>query len=216
MRVLLQRVSGASVTAEGRETGRIGVGLVVLVGIGAGDAAADVDRMAEKVATLRVFSDEAGKFNLSLLDVAGGALIVSQFTLYADARKGRRPSFTGAARPDVASPLVERFAQRLAALGVREIGRGVFGAHMEVEIHNDGPVTIWLDSAELTPAGPGLKELAAEQKRLKSVRSRPLPRGTMAARKMVWLGKNELLPMRQPLPPHAVPPPAGQEAGTLA
>ncbi|MCX5658942.1 MAG: D-aminoacyl-tRNA deacylase [Planctomycetota bacterium] len=149
MRLLLQRVSRASVTVDGVVTGSIGPGLAILVGIGAADTQAQVDRLADKVANLRIFNDDEGKFNRSLLDVAGGALVVSQFTLYADARKGRRPSFTDAARPEVASPLVDAFAAKLAALGVAPVGRGVFGAHMQVEIHNDGPVTIWLDSAEM-------------------------------------------------------------------
>jgi D-tyrosyl-tRNA(Tyr) deacylase len=149
MRVLLQRVTRGSVTVDGQITGQIGQGLVLLVGMGEGDSEAVVDRLAEKVANLRIFSDADGKFNLSLLDVGGGALVVSQFTLYADARKGRRPSFTNAAGPDLARPLCDRFAQRLRELGVPQVGCGVFGAHMDVEIHNDGPVTIWLDSAEL-------------------------------------------------------------------
>lgn len=149
MRILLQRVSRASVTVDGAVTGAIDAGLLLLVGIGQGDTQAQVDRLAEKVAHLRIFNDDQGKFNRSLLDVAGGALVVSQFTLYADARKGRRPSFTDAARPELASPLVDAFALALGNLGVKPVGRGVFGAHMEVEIHNDGPVTIWLDSRDL-------------------------------------------------------------------
>ena len=149
MRICLQRVTHGRVTVEGVVVGEIGPGLVLLVGIGEGDTEAEVDRMAQKVAMLRIFSDEAGRFNRSLLDVAGDALVVSQFTLYADARKGRRPSFTDAAGPDLAAPLCDRFAQRLRDLGVSHVATGRFGASMHVEIHNDGPVTIWLDSSDL-------------------------------------------------------------------
>jgi len=150
MRVLLQRVSEGDVTVEGETIGRIGPGLVLLVGVSASDDEAVIDRMAEKVATLRIFNDEAGKFNHSLLDVGGEALVVSQFTLYADARKGRRPSFTDAARPERACPLCDRFTTQLRAMGVRQVATGSFGAMMHVEIHNDGPVTIWLDSDDLS------------------------------------------------------------------
>lgn len=149
MRVLFQRVTRASVTVDGQVVGAIGPGAVLLVGVGQQDTAADADLLADKVANLRVFSDADGKFNLSLLDVAGQALVVSQFTLYADARKGRRPSFTDAARPDLARPLCDHFAQRLRDLGVAHVATGIFGASMLVEIHNDGPVTIWLDTADL-------------------------------------------------------------------
>jgi D-tyrosyl-tRNA(Tyr) deacylase len=147
VRVLLQRVSSASVTVDGVVTGAIGRGLLLLVGVGQGDGPAETQRMAEKVAALRIFNDDAGKFNRSLLDVGGAALVVSQFTLYADARKGRRPSFVDAAPPELASPLVDAFAETLRGLGVR-VERGVFGAHMDVTLVNDGPVTIMLDSAE--------------------------------------------------------------------
>jgi D-tyrosyl-tRNA(Tyr) deacylase len=146
MRVLLQRVSEAAVSVDGCTVGAIGPGLVLLVGIGRMDDAAVVQRLAEKVASLRIFNDEAGRFNRSLLDVGGGALVVSQFTLYADARKGRRPSFTDAAAPQTAAPLCEVFAAALRQCGVDPVATGVFGAHMHVTIHNDGPVTIWLDS----------------------------------------------------------------------
>lgn len=161
MRVLLQRVTRGSVTVEGKLAGAIDHGFVALIGIGPGDGPAVVDRMAEKTANLRVFTDAEGKFNLSLLDVGGGVLVVSQFTLYADARKGRRPSFTDAARPEVASPLVELFAKRLRELGVARVETGVFGASMAVEIHNDGPVTIWLDSAVmgLDSVGPATSRI---------------------------------------------------------
>ncbi len=149
MRVLLQRVTESSVSVDGETVGSIGRGLVLLVGVGEQDTAAQANRLAEKIVHLRIFNDEAGKFNLSLLDVEGEALVVSQFTLYADARKGRRPSFTAAARPDVAQPLCDHFAEQLRRLGVKHVATGTFGAMMSVQIHNDGPVTIWLDSDDL-------------------------------------------------------------------
>ena len=124
---------------------QIGAGLVLLVGIGPADGQEQARYLAEKVANLRIFEDERGKMNLSLLDTGGEALVVSQFTLYADTRKGRRPSFTDAAPPQIASPLVERFAQLLREQGI-PTQTGEFAAHMLVEIHNDGPVTIWLES----------------------------------------------------------------------
>jgi len=145
MRIVLQRVSFGRVSVEGRMVAQIGVGLVLLVGIGPADGEEQARYLAEKVANLRIFEDEQGKTNLSLLDTGGEALVVSQFTLYADTRKGRRPSFTDAAQPQVASPLVERFAQMLRQLGI-PTRTGEFAAHMLVEIHNDGPVTIWLES----------------------------------------------------------------------
>lgn len=144
MRALLQRVSKASVTVDGQTISSIGNGLLILLGVGHGDGEEQAKFLAEKIATLRVFEDDQGKTNLSVLDVGGEAIVVSQFTLYADTRKGRRPSFTDAALPDVAEPLVTRFAELLRAQGVvTQTGR--FGAHMEVEIHNNGPVTIWLE-----------------------------------------------------------------------
>ncbi|MEM6458607.1 MAG: D-aminoacyl-tRNA deacylase [Planctomycetota bacterium] len=146
MRVLLQRVERASVRVAARTVGEIGRGYVLLVGVGPGDDAGCVQQMAEKVARLRLFPDVAGRFDRSLLDVGGGALVVSQFTLFADTRKGRRPSFTGAAPPEIAAPLVERFAAALRGLGVSPVETGRFGADMRVELVNDGPVTIWLDS----------------------------------------------------------------------
>lgn len=145
MRIVLQRVTHASVSVAGQTVGRIGRGLVLLVGIGPQDGEAQAQEMAQKVALLRIFEDEQGKMNRSLLDVGGEALVVSQFTLYADTRKGRRPSFTGAGAPEMARPLVERLAGLLEAQGVRKVERGEFGAEMLVEIANDGPVTIILD-----------------------------------------------------------------------
>ena len=144
MRALLQRVSSASVTVDGQVISRIGKGLLILLGIGHGDDQAQAEFLAEKTANLRIFEDEQGKSNLSVLDVKGEAIVVSQFTLYADARKGRRPSFTDAALPEAAEPLVERFVELLRGHGV-PTQTGKFGAHMEVEIHNDGPVTVWLE-----------------------------------------------------------------------
>ena len=144
MRALLQRVSRASVTVDDKVISQIGKGLVVLLGIGHGDREEQVAFLAEKVANLRIFEDEQGKTNLSILDVRGEAIVVSQFTLYADSRKGRRPSFTDAALPDVAEPLVNRFVELLRGHGV-PTQTGQFGAHMQVEIHNDGPVTVWLE-----------------------------------------------------------------------
>lgn len=144
MRALIQRVSTASVTVEDRVISRIGKGLVVLLGIGRGDGEEQVLFLAEKVANLRIFEDEQGKTNLSVLDVKGEAIVVSQFTLYADTRKGRRPSFIDAALPEVAEPLVDRFVEHLRGRGV-PTQTGQFGAHMQVEIQNDGPVTIWLE-----------------------------------------------------------------------
>ena len=144
MRALLQRVSKASVTVEGKVISQIRKGLVVLLGIGHGDGDEQAAFLAEKVANLRIFEDEQGKTNLSVLDVKGEAIVVSQFTLYADSRKGRRPSFTDAALPEAAEPLVNRFVELLRGHGV-PTQTGQFGAHMQVEIHNDGPVTIWLE-----------------------------------------------------------------------
>ena len=144
MRAVCQRVSRAEVRVDDGTTGRIGEGLVVLLGIGQGDTADDADRLAGNVARLRIFEDDTGKFDRSLLDTGGAALVVSQFTLIADTRKGNRPSFSGAAPPDVAQPLYERFCDALRALSV-VVETGVFGARMAVELVNDGPVTIVLD-----------------------------------------------------------------------
>lgn len=144
MRVVVQRVKSGRVSVDGRTLAEIGRGVVILLGIAPRDREDEARYLAEKIATLRIFEDEAGKMNLSLLDVGGAAIVVSQFTLYADTRKGRRPSFTDAAPPEIASPLVERFAELLRDQGV-PTQCGEFGAHMLVEIANDGPVTIWME-----------------------------------------------------------------------
>ena len=145
MRVLLQRVSRGRVTA-GETVREVGLGFVALVGVTHADTKADAEWLAKKTANLRVFSDERGKMNRSLLDIGGAALVVSQFTLYADARKGRRPGYTQAAHPQQAEPLVDYYADCLKREGVSQIEQGVFGAVMQVDIHNDGPVTIMLDT----------------------------------------------------------------------
>ncbi len=144
MRVLIQRVSQAGVTVDQQAISKIGKGLLILLGVGHADGEEQAQFLAEKVANLRIFEDEGGKTNLSVLDVKGEAIVVSQFTLYADTRKGRRPSFIDAATPEIAAPLVERFAELLRSYGV-PTQTGQFGAHMQVEIHNDGPVSIWLE-----------------------------------------------------------------------
>jgi len=144
MRALLQRVSRASVKIHGQTISEIGTGLLILLGVGNEDREEQVRFLAEKVANLRIFEDEQGKTNLSIQDVKGEVIVVSQFTLYADSRKGRRPSFTDAALPEVAEPLVNQFVELLRGHGILT-QTGQFGAHMLVEIHNDGPVTIWLE-----------------------------------------------------------------------
>jgi D-tyrosyl-tRNA(Tyr) deacylase len=144
MRAVCQRVSRAEVRVDGTTTGRIDAGLVVLLGIARADGPDEGDRLAGKVARLRIFAGEDGKFDRSLLDTGGAALVVSQFTLIADTRKGNRPSFADAAPPGRAEPLYDRFCAVLAAFGI-EVQRGVFGARMDVELVNDGPVTIVLD-----------------------------------------------------------------------
>ncbi|QPC84730.1 D-tyrosyl-tRNA(Tyr) deacylase [Phototrophicus methaneseepsis] len=150
MRVILQRVTYGSVAVDEAIIGQVDQGFVALVGITHEDTQAEADLLAKKTAHLRVFEDADGKMNLSVQDVGGGVLVVSQFTLYADARKGRRPSFIKAAGPDVAAPLVDYYAERLKAEGIQQVAMGQFGAMMQVTIHNDGPVTILLDSDELT------------------------------------------------------------------
>jgi D-aminoacyl-tRNA deacylase len=148
VRALLQRVSYASVTVDEQVVGQIGKGLLVLLGVGQDDSEVQVKTLADKIVHLRIFEDDEGKMNRSLLDIGGEVLVVSQFTLYADIRKGRRPSFTDAAPPAIAEPLVERFQEAIAAHGIKVAG-GVFGAMMEVELINQGPVTIWMDSEQL-------------------------------------------------------------------
>src|SRR6266568_732163 len=148
MRALLQRVSHASVTVDGNVVGQIGQGLLVLLGVGQDDSEVQVKTLADKIVHLRIFGDDEGKMNRSLLDIGGQALVVSQFTLYADVRRGRRPSFTDAAPPSLAEPLVEHFKSAIAAHGLT-VADGIFGAYMEVELLNNGPVTIWMDSEEL-------------------------------------------------------------------
>ena len=144
MRALIQRVKTGKVTVDGQIVAEIAGGLVILLGIGQSDTPEQARFLAGKIASLRIFEDNEGKFNRSILDTGGAAIVVSQFTLYADTRKGRRPSFTEAAPPEVAAPLVDGFADILRGLGV-PTQSGVFGAHMLVKIENDGPVTIWLE-----------------------------------------------------------------------
>ncbi len=148
MRLVIQRVSRAAVRVGDETVGSIGPGLLILLGIHDSDDSGEAQRLATKTADLRIFSDSEGRFNLSVIDTEGSALVVSQFTLYADVRRGRRPSFTAAARPEVAEPLVEAFCAALAEHGVN-VARGRFGAKMEVELTNDGPVTLVIDSTAL-------------------------------------------------------------------
>jgi len=150
MRALLQRVRQASVMVEGRPVGAIGPGLLVLLGVGKGDGEAEAVALADRIAGLRIFEDPAGKMNLSLLDTHRAALVVSQFTLYADTRKGRRPSFVDAAPPEEARRLYARACEALRGLGVR-VEEGVFAARMQVALVNDGPVTIWLEQPPEAP-----------------------------------------------------------------
>ncbi len=149
MRVVLQRVSQGRVTVDNQIVGEIGQGYVALVGVTHEDIKKDAELLAQKTANLRVFEDDAGKMNISGLDAGISILVISQFTLYADMRKGRRPSFTDAAKPELAEPLVEYYCECLKNEGVEKIETGIFGAEMQVEIHNDGPVTIILDTADL-------------------------------------------------------------------
>ncbi|MEN0066635.1 MAG: D-aminoacyl-tRNA deacylase [Myxococcota bacterium] len=145
MRAVIQRVREASVTVEGTVVGAIEQGILVLLGVGPEDGEANIGWLTQKIAHLRIFEDDEGKMNQSLLDIGGAVLVVSQFTLYGDVRKGRRPSFARAAPPAVAEPLYEAFCEALAKLGVRQVERGVFGAHMDVRLLNDGPVTLIVD-----------------------------------------------------------------------
>ncbi len=148
MRAVIQRVSSASVTVEGETIGSVGMGILALIGVEAGDTDRDLAYIADKTPNLRIFEDDQGKMNRSLLDIGGGILAVSQFTLLGDARGGRRPSFIAAARPEVADPMYERLVENWRARGI-EVGTGVFGADMKVSLVNDGPVTILLDSRRL-------------------------------------------------------------------
>jgi D-tyrosyl-tRNA(Tyr) deacylase len=148
VRLVVQRISRAAVRVEAETVGEIAHGLLILIAVCEGDDETLARRLAIKTAELRIFPDDEGRFNRSLLETGGEALVVSQFTLYGDVRKGRRPSFNDAARPELAQPLVEAFAASLEALGVR-VARGCFGAHMQVELVNDGPVTLVIDSEEL-------------------------------------------------------------------
>lgn len=149
MRAVVQRVTRASVTVEGRITGAIEAGLLVFLGAGAGDGANDLAYIVDKIANLRIFADDAGKMNRSVLDVGGGVLVVSQFTLFGDARQGRRPAFTGALEPIAARALYDQSLVALRAAGVSRVEAGEFAADMKVELLNDGPVTILLDSRKL-------------------------------------------------------------------
>jgi D-aminoacyl-tRNA deacylase len=146
MRALLQRVARAQVDVDGQTVGQIGLGWLILLGVGQADSQATADQLADKVAQLRCFEDRDGKTNLSIVDVGGAVLLVSQFTLYADLSRGRRPGFSNAARPELASPLVDYFADALRRNGLH-VEQGRFGAAMQVSLVNDGPFTIWLDSA---------------------------------------------------------------------
>ena len=148
MRAVIQRVKSASVTVEGEVVSEIRQGLLVFLGVAQEDTPADIDYMANKIANLRIFEDDEGRMNLSILDLGGEALVVSQFTLYGDCRKGRRPSFIAAARPEKADPLYQAFMDEISQLGV-SVKAGIFQAMMDVELINDGPVTIMLDSNKL-------------------------------------------------------------------
>ena len=145
MRAVVQRVARAEVRVDGSVAGAIGPGLAILLGVGRDDSEAVADRLAARLARLRVFPDAEGRFDASLLETGGGALVVSQFTLYGDTARGNRPSFSHAAAPELAEPLYERVCEQLAAQGVRTVERGRFGAHMELELVNDGPVTVILE-----------------------------------------------------------------------
>lgn len=145
MKIVIQRSKEASVTVDGKIIGEIERGLVILLGIGPEDGQAEVDWLAEKSVNLRIFEDKDGKMNHSLLDVSGEVLLISQFTLYGDCRKGRRPSFAKAGHPSLAEPLVEEFAKKLTSLGITKVATGIFGADMKVSLINDGPVTLVIE-----------------------------------------------------------------------
>ncbi len=147
MKALLQRVTAARVNVDGEKVGRIGRGLVVFIGVADGDTGKDIDYLVQKIVNLRIFSDDDGRFNLSALDIGGELLLVSQFTLLADTRKGRRPSFTAAAPPDKAEEIFNEFIEKARSIGLK-VACGRFQQYMQVEIHNDGPVTIMLDSRD--------------------------------------------------------------------
>ena len=149
MRAVIQRVTKSSVTVDDKIQGETKQGLVVLLGVKNGDDEAAASYLANKIVNLRIFEDEDGKFNLSALDVNAGILAISQFTLYADCRRGRRPGFSDAAHPEISKPLYDKFVRYLKESGLH-VGEGIFGAHMDVEIHNDGPVTIVIDSEDKT------------------------------------------------------------------
>jgi len=151
MRALLQRVTSASVTIEGETVGSIKDGYLILLGVKVGDTEAEAEFLAKKTAELRVFTDEADKMNLSLLDIDGEALVVSQFTLFADCKKGRRPAFVNSEKPPLANELYEKYVEYLKQMGVKNVQTGQFGAYMVVNIENDGPVTILLDTDEIMP-----------------------------------------------------------------
>ena len=148
MRAVIQRVASASAAVDGETTGAIGAGLLILLGIHAADTAGDGDWLAHKIAALRIFEDESGKMNRSVVDIAGGVLVVSQFTLFGSTRKGTRPSFNEAARPELAIPLYEDFIRRIAGLIQRPVATGRFGATMQVALINDGPVTLTIDTQQ--------------------------------------------------------------------
>ena len=151
MRAVVTRVSSASVSIDGATVGAIGTGFLVLLGIGPNDTQAQAEKLADKICGLRVFADEAGKMNLNLAAVGGALLVVSQFTLYGDCKKGRRPSYTDAARPEIADPLYQYFVRCIQDAGVPKVATGRFGADMKVALVNDGPVTLILDTAEIMP-----------------------------------------------------------------
>ena len=145
MKAVVQRVAQAAVTVDGQVVGKIGPGVMILLGVTHHDQDKDAQWLADKISGLRIFEDDEGKMNRSLLEIGGNALVVSQFTLYGDCRKGRRPSFSNAAQPDIAEQLYGRFMSYLREAGVSRVESGIFGAHMQVEIHNDGPVTLILE-----------------------------------------------------------------------